>query len=61
VVVAKVAGELGVDWEERDITASSEREQADYWDKIPVAFVDGVLIDFWRISESRLRSALGAS
>ena len=58
VVVARVADELGVGWEERDITAAPEEEQADYWDKIPVAFVDGVVIDFWRINETRLRSAL---
>jgi len=58
VVVSRVADELGVGWEERDITAASAREQADYWDKIPVAFVDGAPVDFWRISETRLRSAL---
>jgi hypothetical protein len=58
VVVARVADDLKVGWAERDITGASPKEQADYWDKIPVAFVDGVPIDFWRISESRLRSAL---
>ncbi len=58
VVVVRVADEVGVGWEERDITLASPAEQADYWDKIPVAFVDGVLVDFWRISESRLRAAL---
>jgi hypothetical protein len=60
VVVTRVADDLGVAWGERDITFASPEEQADYWDKIPVAFVDGVPIDFWRISESRLRAALGA-
>ena len=30
----------------------------EYWDKIPVTFVDGVQIDFWRVSEARLRPAL---
>jgi len=59
VVVAKVAGELGLDWAEQDITTAPAQLQGDYWDKIPVVFVDGVQIDFWRISESRLRSALG--
>jgi glutaredoxin len=58
VVVTRVADELGVRWAERDITVASPQEQADYWDKIPVAFVDGVVIDFWRINESRLRAAL---
>jgi glutaredoxin len=60
-VVARVAGEVGVGWAERDITAASAEEQTDYWDKIPVVFVDGVPIDFWRISETRLRAALAAS
>jgi hypothetical protein len=32
----------------------------EYWDKIPVTFVDDVQVDFWRISESRLRRALSA-
>ena len=27
----------------------------EYWDKIPVTFVDGVQVDFWRVSEARLR------
>jgi hypothetical protein len=59
--VTRVAADVGVGWEERDITTASPQEQADYWDKIPVAFVDGVPIDFWRISESRLRSALNGT
>jgi glutaredoxin len=57
-VVERVAAELGVGWEERDITDAPPEDLAEYWDKIPVTFVDGVQIDFWRISESRLRSAL---
>ena len=32
----------------------------DYWDKIPVTLVDGVQVDFWRVSETRLREALGS-
>ena len=56
-VIARVAAELGVGWEERDITASSE-DMAEYWDKIPVTLVDGVQHDFWRVSEDRLRAAL---
>jgi Glutaredoxin-like domain (DUF836) len=57
-VIERVAGELGVGWEERDITASPQ-QMRDYWDKIPVTLVDGVQIDFWRVSETRLRAALG--
>jgi glutaredoxin len=56
-VIAKVAGELGVPWEERDIT-QSEQDQREYWDKIPVTLIDGVQHDFWRVSEQRLRAAL---
>ena len=58
-VIERVAGELGVGWEERDITASPEDMQ-EYWDKIPVTLVDGVQIDFWRVSETRLRAALAS-
>ena len=56
-VIERVAAELGVGWEERDITASPE-DMRDYWDKIPVTLVDGVQVDFWRVSETRLRAAL---
>jgi glutaredoxin len=61
VVVERVAAELGVGWEERDITVASADDLAEYWDKIPVTFVDGVQVDFWRISEPRLRAALAAA
>ena len=57
-VIERVAADLGVGWEERDITASAD-DMREYWDKIPVTFVDGVQIDFWRVSEARLRAALG--
>lgn len=56
-VVARVAGDLGVGWVERDITASAA-DTEEYWDKIPVTLVDGVMHDFWRVSEDRLRAAL---
>ena len=57
-VIERVAGDLGVGWEERDITASPQ-DLREYWDKVPVTLVDGVQIDFWRVSEARLRAALG--
>ena len=57
-VIERVAADLGVAWEERDITASPD-DMREYWDKIPVTLVDGVQIDFWRVSEARLRAALG--
>ena len=56
-VISKVAGDLGVAWEERDIT-QSPADLREYWEKIPVTLVDGVQHDFWRVSEDRLRRAL---
>jgi glutaredoxin len=56
-VIAKVAADLGVAWDERDITLS-EADLREYWDKIPVTLVDGTQHDFWRVSEARLRQAL---
>ncbi|WP_285776644.1 glutaredoxin family protein [Microtetraspora sp. NBRC 13810] len=58
-VIARVAGELGVPWEERDIT-QSERDQEEYWEMIPVTLIDGVQHDFWRVDETRLRAALSS-
>ena len=57
-VVARVAGELGVGWEERSIEDDPELRSA-YADQIPVTFVDGRRHDFWRVDEARLRRALG--
>jgi hypothetical protein len=56
-VIARVAAELCVGWEERDITSSAD-DLAQYSDMIPVTFIDGVQHDFWRVSEDRLRAAL---
>lgn len=58
-VIARVAGELGVSWQERDITAS-EQDMRDYGEMIPVTLIDGVQHDFWRVDETRLRAALSA-
>ena len=56
-VITRVAADLGVAWEERDITGS-EADMQNYWDKIPVILIDGVQHDFWHVSEDRLRAAL---
>jgi hypothetical protein len=56
-VIGAVAGELGIGWDERDITDSAA-ELGQYADMIPVTFVDGVQHDFWRVSAERLRAAL---
>src|SRR5262249_50970897 len=59
-VVRRVAEDLDVTWVERDITQSAE-DMREYWETIPVTLVDGVQHDFWRVSEDRLRAALGAA
>ncbi len=56
-VIVAVAAELGVGWDERDITDSAD-DLAQYADMIPVTLVDGVQHDFWRVSAQRLRTAL---
>ena len=57
-VVARVTAELGESFEERSIL--DDRALHDrYWEQIPVTLVDGAPHDFWRVSESRLRAALG--
>lgn len=56
-VIARVAADTGVRWEERDITRSAS-DTEEYWDKIPVTLIDGVTHDFWHVSEDRLRRAL---
>ena len=56
-VIARVAADLGVSWEERDITVSAD-DLAQYSEMIPVTFIDGAQHDFWRVSEDRLRAAL---
>jgi len=59
-VIARVAADLGVPWDERDIT-QSERDLRDYWEMIPVTLINGVQHDFWHVSEQRLRAALAAA
>jgi glutaredoxin len=56
-VIERVAADLDVGFEERDITQSAD-DLAQYSEMIPVTFVDGVQHDFWRVSEERLRAAL---
>lgn len=57
-IIERVTDGLGVDRAEQDLSEVSEAEREEYWDKIPVTFVDGRRHDFWRVSEGRLRSAL---
>jgi hypothetical protein len=58
-VVAKVTADLGLDFDELSILDDPDLE-ARYWEQVPVTLVDGEQHDFWRVSESRLRAALGA-
>jgi glutaredoxin len=58
-VIARVADDLGVGWQEIDITSDDTLLQQ-YTDEIPVTLVDGEQHDFWRVSEPRLRAALTA-
>ena len=66
-LVARVTADVGEQFVERDITAETvgagaaqlEPERLrDYLESIPVVVVDGVQVDFWHISEDRLRAAL---
>ncbi|GAA1525569.1 hypothetical protein GCM10009678_03660 [Actinomadura kijaniata] len=56
-VIERVAADLGVAWEERDITRSEELHR-EYWEQIPVTLINGVQHDFWRVDEARLRAAV---
>ncbi|MFE2039316.1 glutaredoxin family protein [Streptomyces sp. NPDC059477] len=56
-VVEKVCGEVGVVWEERDITGDQALYDQ-YWEQIPVVLVDGAQHTFWRVDADRLRKAL---
>ena len=56
-VIARVAADLDVRWEELDIT-KSDSDLRKYWDMIPVTLIDGIQHDFWHVSEERLRAAL---
>jgi hypothetical protein len=58
-VVAAVAAEVGVGWEERSILDDPALEER-YAEQIPVTLVDGRPHDFWRVSADRLRAALTA-
>jgi hypothetical protein len=58
-IVSRVVADVGEGFVERDVDADpADRRQ--FGDHVPVVFVDGVQIDIWQVSESRLRAALGA-
>ncbi|UNK46592.1 glutaredoxin family protein [Arthrobacter sulfonylureivorans] len=55
--VERVAGELGVPWEEKNILEDPELERR-FAEEIPVVMIDGVQRDFWHIDPERLRRLL---
>ncbi|MFD6950748.1 glutaredoxin [Nocardiopsis sp. TSRI0078] len=58
-VIERVTDELGADRGQEQLDGVGEADREEYWDKVPVTFVDGRRHDFWRVSEDRLRAALG--
>ncbi|MFJ6696232.1 glutaredoxin family protein [Streptomyces sp. NPDC091272] len=56
-VVEAVCAELGVDWEEKDISVDAELHR-EYWEQIPVVLVDGEQHTFWKVDADRLRREL---
>lgn len=58
-VIVRVAADLGVGWAKLSIDDDSDLHER-YWERIPVVLVDGQPHTFWRVSERRLRGALGS-
>jgi glutaredoxin len=56
-VLASVADELGVAWDERDVDADGVLAD-EYGDRVPVVLLDGAEHSYWRVDEDRLRAAL---
>lgn len=57
-VVERVCADLGESFEEIDVDTDPELRER-FSDEVPVTYVDGKQHDFWRVSEERLRAALG--
>ncbi|WP_159944220.1 MULTISPECIES: glutaredoxin family protein [unclassified Nocardiopsis] len=58
-VIERVTAELGASRARHQLDDVTGDEREEYWDKVPVTFVDGRRHDFWRVGEDRLRAALG--
>lgn len=56
-VIAKVCADLGEEYDEVSID-DDPALQSRFGEEIPVTFVDGLQHDFWRVDETRLRTAL---
>ena len=57
-VIERVCADLGETYDEVSID-DDDSLRARFGEEIPVTFVDGRQHDFWRVDESRLRTALG--
>lgn len=55
--VARICGELGVEWAVTDVDADTEL-RAEYGDRVPVILIDDREHGYWRVEEDRFRSAL---
>ncbi|WP_435742861.1 glutaredoxin family protein [Nocardioides sp. SYSU DS0663] len=58
-VIERVCSDLGEEYAEVSILEDPALLER-YGEEIPVTLVDGRQHDYWRVSESRLRAALGA-
>jgi glutaredoxin len=57
-MVDRIAGDIGVTWFERDISADVDL-MAQWSEYVPVVLVDGEVHGWFRVDETRLRQALG--
>ena len=56
-VIARVCADLGEEWVEISVD-EDEALREEYGEEVPVTLVDGRRHDFFRVDESRLRTAL---
>lgn len=57
VVIARIGADLGIAWDERDVTAD-DADWAEYGDRVPVVLLDGKEHGYWSVDEPRLRRDL---
>lgn len=58
-VVKRVSEDMAVRWEEVSIEDMSDPDPL-LWEQIPVTLIDDEPHDYWRVSESRLRTSLSS-
>jgi hypothetical protein len=57
--VRRVCAELDVPWTTEDVDADPDK-CAEYGDRVPVILIDGVEHGYWKVEETRFRTALSA-